>query len=67
MPKLTYIGPFDKGSVLVPQADGPDKAIRFVRGEPVEFTPDEAKHLPSEEWKSPTTKAAQAAPSPEED
>jgi hypothetical protein len=73
MPKLTYVGPHPRGVVLIPSTktgeDGPlpDERVPFTRGEPVEFTTDQARHLPSEEWKAPTTKAAKAAPTPEED
>lgn len=53
MPKLAYQGFAPRGYVRLPK-----RSVEFTRGEPVEFSADEAALLPDGEWapaKSPKT------------
>lgn len=60
----TYVGPLPRGTVTFPD----DTTVAFTRGVPVDLTTDQAKALSGDDdWTTPKSKAAQAAPVPEED
>lgn len=50
MPRVTYVGPFARGHVLLPT-----RAVPYVRGEAVEVTDDEAALL-GDEWTATKSK-----------
>lgn len=60
----TYVGPLPRGTVTFPD----NTTVSFTRGQPVEVTPDQGKALSGDpDWTTPKSKAAQNAPTPEED